>query len=263
MNLRGIAVLALAFAADLAAADPAAPIGIVVMHGKADSPVGLVAPLVGALELQGYLVANLEMPWSVRRNYDTGVAQTDAEVAAAIGKLRARGAQRVFVAGHSIGGAYVFHYGTLCGCDGIISIAGGSVATTGYGKRLFADYVERARQLIAEGKGNQRSAFIENLGGQRGWTIYTTPVNYLDWFAFDGPMNIPQAIHAMNPALPVLIVSPTGDGQMPENQGERLFAQLPPNPLNRIVRPSGDHLSAPLVSIDAIARWTHEVAAAR
>jgi len=49
------------------------PLGIVIMHGKGGSPEGLVAGLAATLEANGYLVANIEMPWSGSRQYDVPV----------------------------------------------------------------------------------------------------------------------------------------------------------------------------------------------
>ena len=99
--LRLMAWLLLALApAALAQGDP---IGIVVMHGKGGSPQRLVADFARALEGQGYLVANIEMPWSGKRNYDVPVAKGEEEVAAAVAGLRGRGAKKVFISGHSQG----------------------------------------------------------------------------------------------------------------------------------------------------------------
>src|SRR6185503_16085556 len=76
------AVLACAPAAMAQAPSPA--IGVVIMHGKGGSPAGHVAKLAAALEQKGYLVANLEMPWSGKREYDVGVDAADKEVDAAL-----------------------------------------------------------------------------------------------------------------------------------------------------------------------------------
>ncbi|HJV84944.1 MAG TPA: hypothetical protein VJ698_05675 [Noviherbaspirillum sp.] len=65
--------------------------GIVIMHGKAGAPGKHVAALASRLEQQGYLVANLEMPWSARRQYDADVSAADREVEAALDALRSKG----------------------------------------------------------------------------------------------------------------------------------------------------------------------------
>ncbi|MGH9721424.1 MAG: alpha/beta hydrolase, partial [Bryobacteraceae bacterium] len=101
------------------------PIGIVIMHGKGGAPTGYVANLARTLEGKGYLVANLEMPWSGKRNYDVSVERGEQEVETAVADLRARGAKKVFVAGHSQGGAFALHLASKPFADGIIAIAPG------------------------------------------------------------------------------------------------------------------------------------------
>ena len=82
-------------------AQNAPAIGIVVMHGKGGRPDRHVKLLAEALERKGWLVANLEMPWSGRREYDVDVAAAEKEVTAALDGMRAKGAKKLFVAGHS------------------------------------------------------------------------------------------------------------------------------------------------------------------
>ncbi|NNU42411.1 hypothetical protein [Ramlibacter montanisoli] len=101
---RLLAAATLAFAQLAPAQAPAAPgIAVVVMHGKGGSPARHVNGLASFLEQRGYLVANLEMPWSGRREYDVPVDAAEKEVDAALDAMRARGAGKVFVAGHSQG----------------------------------------------------------------------------------------------------------------------------------------------------------------
>src|SRR3954471_13339177 len=115
-------------------------IGVVLMHGKGGSPAGLVAPLAAGLEAKGYAVANLEMPWSGRRAYDSDVAAAEREVASALEALRAKGVQRLFIAGHSQGGIFALYLGGRLPVEGIIAIApGGNVAGGAIGDAVRAD----------------------------------------------------------------------------------------------------------------------------
>jgi hypothetical protein len=63
-------LLAVLLSPALRAAPTAQEVGIVVMHGKGGSPGRFVNVLAEALEKEGFLVANLEMPWSKKRHYD-------------------------------------------------------------------------------------------------------------------------------------------------------------------------------------------------
>jgi len=149
-----IAAMVGAFAQSAVAQNPSSAIGVVIMHGKGGSPTRFVAGLASFLEQKGYLVANLEMPWSGSREYNATVEAAEKEVDAAIDSLRAKGAVKVFVAGHSQGGLFAIYYGGKHPVDGIIAIApGGNVATPIY-RREVGPSVEQARRLIADGKGN-------------------------------------------------------------------------------------------------------------
>ena len=56
------------------------------MHGKGGAPNSRpIAPFAAALERNGFLVANLDMPWSGARNYDVDVAAGERQVQEADG----------------------------------------------------------------------------------------------------------------------------------------------------------------------------------
>src|SRR4051794_919699 len=94
-----------------AGAQAPAKIGVVVMHGKGGSPTRFVSELASALQDQGVLVANLDMPWSGSRNYDVDTAAAEKQVQEALDGMRAKGATKLFVAGHSQGGIFALHVG--------------------------------------------------------------------------------------------------------------------------------------------------------
>src|SRR3989442_2419855 len=68
-----VAAAVIAFAQTSMAQPPSSAIGVVIMHGKGGSPARHVSSLASSLEQKGYLVANLEMPWSANREYNAGV----------------------------------------------------------------------------------------------------------------------------------------------------------------------------------------------
>jgi pimeloyl-ACP methyl ester carboxylesterase len=255
-----VASAAVAFAQNAPAQAPA--IGVVIMHGKGGTPTKWVAPLASGLEQKGYLVANLEMPWSGKRHYDVDVAAADKEVDAALEALRAKGAKKLFVAGHSQGGVYVLHYGATHPVDGIVAIApGGNVGNKVYASEVGAS-VERARRLVAEGKGGELQAFDDYEGSKGRFNVTTTAANYLSWFDPQGAMNQMKSSKSIDPRVPVLFVAPTRDYPALQRIKVMAFGALPRNPLTRLYEPSASHLEAPAASIDEIARWTAEAAKA-
>jgi len=255
-------VMVVAGIVEPAAAQSSPPaIGIVVMHGKGGSPTGYVADLADSLEAKGYLVANLEMPWSRQRGYDVDVATTDKEVETAIAGLRAKGAASVFVAGHSQGGVFALHFGGKHAVNGIVAIApGGNVANQLYAMKL-GDTVELARQLVAAGKGNERAEFYDYEGSKGKFPVTTTAAIYLSWFDPDGAMNQSRSSKNMNPNVPVLFIAPKRDYPGLLKVKEAMYGSLPSNPMTRLYEPDSDHVKAPSASVDEIVRWTREVAA--
>jgi len=238
-------------------------IGIVLMHGKGGSPTKYVSELASALERKGILVANLEMPWSGRRNYDVNVSIAEEEVESALTSLRGKGAQKIFVAGHSQGGLFALYIGGKHVVDGIIAIApAGNVANALFREKIGGS-VEMARKLIAEGKGQEKATLSDYEGSKGTYPIITTPATYLSWFDPDGAMNQTLAIKNMNPAIPVLFIGPTNDYPGLIKVKQLMFNSLPKNQLSKLYEPSSSHLGAPSASIEEIIRWTMIVAGPR
>lgn len=235
--------------------------GIVIMHGKGGSPERHVSGLAGTLKKAGFLVANLEMPWSGRRNYDVSVEAAENEVLAAIDTLRSQGAAKVFVAGHSQGGVFALHLAGRHPVDGIIAIApGGNVGNQTFLEKLGPS-VERARQLVAEGKGDEKARLEDYEGSKGTYPIVSAPAVYLTWFEPEGAMNSTRAAQMAKPETPILWLVAQRDYPGLRRANIPLFDQLPANPLSRRAEPVADHLGAPSASADEIVRWVGEIMA--
>lgn len=265
ISIRVIARLllaALAAAAPLSALAQAEPIGIVIMHGKGGSPNHFVSDLARSLERKDYLVANLEMPWSGRLGFSLPVSRAEADVAAAVADLRGKGAKKVFVAGHSLGGAFTLHLAGRLTADGFIVIALGGDAANPFYRKSVAGSIARAEQLVAEGKGSVPVRLEDFEGGRGTYTIETVPAAYLTWYDLNGAMNMGRAAKAANPQSPILWIIQKRDYPGLLKSSPLIFRMLPPSPLTRLYEPDSDHLNAPGASADEIARWTREVAVA-
>lgn len=237
-------------------------IGVVVMHGKGGAPSKHVAELASYLEREGCLVANLEMPWSGRRDYDVGVGAAEAEIDAALTELRGKGATRVFVAGHSQGGVFAFYYASRHALDGLIAIApGGNVGNATYREKL-GEAVAQARQLVAEGKGQEKAKLADYEGSKGTYPIIVAPATYLEWFDPEGAMNAKNSIARLRADVPVLYISPKGDYPALRATAADSFAQLPArkHPQTELYEPNASHIAAPTASREEILRWMKQVA---
>lgn len=238
-------------------------IGVVVMHGKGGSPTKHVADLAATLKDQGWLVANLEMPWSGRRDYDAPVSQAVAEVEAALAALRAQGAQKLFVAGHSQGGLFALYLGGKLKVDGLIAIAPGGSAASQLVREKLADSVTEARRLVAAGKGDEKASLMDFESSRGTYPIVVTPAIYLSWFEPTGAMNQSAALSKLDPAIPVLLIVPTRDYPGLLRLKQTTANALPPHPLTRLYEPNASHLEAPTASAPEIIRWVKAVTDSR
>ena len=251
--------LVLALAAPLPALAQGA-IGVVLMHGKGGSPTGLVADLARTLEGKGYAVANIEMPWSGARNYDVPASRAVEEVEAAVAGLRGKGAQKVFVAGHSQGGAFAVHAAGKVPADGFIIIAPGGNVDHFFFAGKISGSVARARQLVKDGKGNDPVA-LDDFEGARGvYPVTVAPAVYLTWFDADSAMSMEKSARAANPATPILWIVPLRELPGLRKTNVPMFRSLPAHPRTKLYEPDSDHRGAPSASADEIARWVNEVA---
>jgi alpha-beta hydrolase superfamily lysophospholipase len=230
-------------------------VGVVVMHGKGGSPGKHVSELAASLERQGFLVANLEMPWSGRREYDVGVAAAENEIKSALEALRQKGASRVFVAGHSQGGIFALYFGGKYRMDGVVAIApGGSVGSPIFRDKL-AQSVELARKLVADGQREVKTRFSDYEGAKGVYPVTTTPAVYLSWFEPEGAMNQVLAMKSIKADTPVLFIAPTNDYPGLSRIKQEMFGLLAKHPITRMYEPNASHLNAPSASIQEIENW--------
>jgi pimeloyl-ACP methyl ester carboxylesterase len=237
-----------------------AKIGIVLMHGKGSSPVRVMSVLASALEAKGFRVTNLEMPWSGERQYDVSVSAAEQEVENALQGLRQKGADKVFIAGHSQGGVFAFHFGTRHDVDGVIAMAPGGTSNSTLFRDKLGDSMATARKLAEAGKGDEKTQLQDYEGSRGNFPVLATPAVYISWFDPDGAMDQLASLKKIRPKTPVLYVAPTGDYPALVRTKSQMFGALPSNPLTRLYEPSATHAQTPAVCADEIARWTQQVA---
>ncbi|WP_041956753.1 alpha/beta fold hydrolase [Sulfurospirillum arsenophilum] len=252
-------IVSIAMSSLLAQEIPSSKIGVVVMHGKGGSPTKFVAQMAGLLQEKGYLIANLEMPWSKKRDYDVDATMALKEVEKALEDLRSKGAEKLFVAGHSQGGLFALCVGGYLVADGIIAIApGGNVGNATFREKL-GNYVEEARSLIEKGKGDEKTTLFDFENAKGTYPIVTTPRIYLGWFDPEGMMNQEKAIKKLNPKNPVLFIVPQHDYPGLLKVKQSMFSELPKHPYTKLYEPNTDHIGAPSASTDEIVAWIDRI----
>lgn len=235
-------------------------IGIVLMHGKLGIRMG--GWLVAALQNAGYPVVAPEMCWSGQRRYDRPYPDCLAEIDAAIASLKSQGATSIVVGGISLGGNAALAYGaTHTGLKGIIGLSPADDPTRKANSSnaklsgAFANSLAKARDLIAQGKGDEKASFDDiNTGpsGSYAVTIDTTPRIFLSFYGPDSLANIPPNVAKLK--APLLWVAGSDD---PTQSGGPAFAfdKAPPNPLNRYVVVHANHRQVPDAAADTALAW--------
>lgn len=244
---------ALFFPPTQALAAEAGTTGVVVLHGKTGSPDKFVSELAAALRDAGFLVSAPEMPWSGRRlfaqGYDTGLAEIDA----AVRELRARGAAKVVVAGHSLGGNAALAYAARYpGLDAVVCLAAAHSPERQRIRERFAADVKRARNLVASGQGQDKDRFHDvNMGKEL--EMYTTAQAYLSYLDPEGPAVMPKSAAAIKTALPILWVVGARD---PQNRDRAYaFDLAPAHPKSRFVEVDAEHKAVPTAATELVVEW--------
>lgn len=236
---------------------PPQQVGVVLMHGMTGYPMSM-SSLEYALKQKGYLVSNLEMPWSMARMHDVPVEAAERMVQEEFEALRRRGARKLFVAGFSKGGLFAAYFATRHAVDGLIAIApnGGSNTT------IHAKALDQARALIAAGAGEQ-SAMLDQFSPMANRTYPTpaVPSAYVSWFDPEGAMHAERIYKSVPAGLPVLLVVPTRDYANLLRAKDAIFAGLPPHPLHQLYEPEANHAGAVNASSAETVRWISRVAA--
>src|SRR5690242_16302433 len=155
--LLATAIGAAAFSASQHAS--AGRLGVVLLHGKLGTPddrkAGLQA-IARALEAEGALTIVPSMPWS-----QSGWEHVAVDVGGSLGQidnlvagLRARGANRIVLVGHSLGANVALAYAvTRGGLAGLVMAAPGHRPERMARDRSTHTAVERARRLVETAQG--------------------------------------------------------------------------------------------------------------
>jgi pimeloyl-ACP methyl ester carboxylesterase len=242
------------------AAEPAGELrglGAVFLHGKGGWPGGFDGGIMDALKQEGALVATPEMPWSFHRRYDATYDQALAEIDAAVAGLKTGGANRIVVVGHSLGANVAIGYAARHPeLAGVVAIAPGHLPDVGNMRSYVSDAVERAKELVAEGKGNLPQSFPDMAQGIPLRTT-ATPIVYLSWFDPNGPAVIPKnavVIGAAASPVPLLWVVGTLD-PIDRRGPEYAFDALAKNPKSKYIEVFAGHLTTALAARHQVLDW--------
>lgn len=230
-------------------------IGIVVMHGKWDSPYGHMLLFARRMESAGFLVESPEMLWSERRAYDSDMASFIKEISAAVKTLKEKGAAKVCLAGHSSGGAGAVYYASLVKTDCVIAMAPAPyTGYAGYHERVKND-LARAKEMVALGKGNETASFLDLNSGGRSRSMRMAARIFIEQNDIGGPIDTEKNASHILPGTAVLWIFGAGEEALRRKNGDDAYAKIPNSVIKKFVVVQGDHLGTPDESSGVAIEW--------
>jgi pimeloyl-ACP methyl ester carboxylesterase len=233
-------------------AQPKQRLGIVLLHGIGATGAAM-EPLAARWRAQGWTVSTPDLPYGGNAAFSRPVAEAERIVREQLHRLRREGAQKVVLAGFSIGGFFAAHMAGREPVDALVAIA----PNGGADMKQLQDEVARARQLVAQGRGDQPTTMKDGavVGDDRYDLPGAVPSAWLTWFDPAGAMNWRRVWQALRPGVPVFLVVPTRDLANLRKVKRELWEGLPRDPRHQLYEPRSDHLGAPLASADESIRW--------
>jgi pimeloyl-ACP methyl ester carboxylesterase len=229
-----------------------AGVGVVFLHGKGVWAGAFDGGIPAALEADGAVTAEPEMPWSFTRMYGATWDEAMGEIDTAVTGLKAKGATRIVVIGHSLGASAAIGYAARHNSvAAVVALSPGHLPETAEMRSRTADAVARARALVASGE-TQRRFWPDRIQGVP-TVARASPAVYLSMFDPDGPAVIPRNAAALH-GVPLLWVVGQSDPIFVRGR-DYAFARAPKNPRSRYVEVSAGHLAVPWIARAQVVEW--------
>jgi pimeloyl-ACP methyl ester carboxylesterase len=229
-------------------------IGVVLMHGKGGT-TRWVDPLASSLRSAGIRVVTPNMPWHKNRIYDRGFEDSMLEIHGHVQQLQADGAEKIYVAGHSLGAVATAGYAARYdGIQGVMLLAPGHfVGLAGFNSNFLGD-LRKANAMIKQGKGDRKSSFGDINGGKRATRQVTAEI-YKSWFSATGPAEFVGNMAALKGGIPVLYIAGSRDRIPRTKDRSYAFDGAPGNPKSRFEVINAGHLEVPRMADEVVIEW--------
>lgn len=230
-----------------------AGVGVVLIHGKIYGPGKFSEELIADLQAEGAHVVTPEMPWRLHRMYDKSFDGALELIGNSIENVKARGARKIVLAGHSMGANAAIAYAAKHpGLDAVIVMSPGHLPETEEMARHTRKGIAKAKNMIAEGKGKKRGFFFDLV---QGWSVplRTTAEIYLSYFDPEGPAVMPKNARAMH-EVPLLWAVGKQDPIFRRGP-EYVFTLAAKHPKSCFVKADAGHTDTPKVARKDIVAW--------
>lgn len=234
--------------------------GVLVMHGK--NPGSAKDPstdsLITKLQSAGAVTLKPDMPWSRTRYIDKSFDGALAEIDGHVQSLRAQGATRIALAGHSMGCPAALAYAARKGgVDALLLLAPGHVPYYYYRSPPLApvrESIDQARDMVSKGQGEQANTPFTDINQGKRITVFTSPQVFLSYFDPLGDAEMSVTAPRVPPTTAVLWVIGRSDPLYASGRAY-VFDKLPPHPKSLYLEVDANHLTTPGVAADAAVQW--------
>ena len=136
--------------------------------------------------------------------------------------------------------------------DGVISLAAGHVPARMYETGVGSDSVDKARSLLASGKGDETLSMTDLNQGKRQNISMSAKVLF-SYFDPQGLGHMEGTISRFKKAVPILWIVGTQDPQY--SRGSLWIDKAPKHSANKFVVVQADHLGTPDASVAEVLGW--------
>lgn len=234
-------------------------VGFIYMHGK-QSPVTTAGSgdIAAKAAAAGMKAMTPSMPWSAGGWEKIGVTPEDVFVTidGHANQLRAQGAQRIVIGGHSLGANMALSYAVARqNVAGVVMAAPGHSPGGSYNRNAsIKENVDKACQLAKSGQGSQSfTGLDENQGSSV--RISTTAAVYCAWMSPRGAASMPARAPALPATIPVMLVIGTADPSFGFAENN-IYKPAAKNPYSKyLVINGGDHRNTDHAASQRIIDW--------
>jgi pimeloyl-ACP methyl ester carboxylesterase len=226
--------------------------GVVFLHGKGVWAGAFDGGIPAALEAEGAVAVSPEMPWSLWRIYGATYEEAMREIDTAVAGLKARGATRIVLIGHSLGANAAIGYAARRhSVAAVVALSPGHLPETAEMRARTAEAIAQAHALLAAGEKSRR-IWPDRIQGVPTFAT-ASPAVYLSMFDPDGPAVIPKNAAALH-GVPLLWVVGESDPIFVRGR-DYAFSRAPKNPKSRYIEVSAGHLTAPRTARAQVVEW--------
>lgn len=230
--------------------------GFLILHGKGSGPNNpscSITPLAEKMISDGLLVDYQAYSWGINSLYHSKFEDTENELRAGVQRLRARGATRVHLVGHSMGVSISFYYAIRnSDFDSIVGLAGAHNIHHPRMQYVVKWSVAKAKKLTAEGNDDV-TEFVD-------WSaidilaLKARPSCYLSYFDPEGNANMATNVRRVARPLNVLMVSGTNDTTQAITK-EFIYDIVPKTAYSSWIVTNDDHGSVCLNAYNDVIKW--------